>query len=240
MDFRDVLRLVHPFLAVAFVFPVIGIVVNLAWQTRQRRFQVAEEGKSQIPATSGKEHVRLGRWLTGSVVGISLIGLARPIGNHIITKQTYLQSPGQVSFILAMFIATIASLVCLYRARAAHWRGIFATLSGAGLIILGCQDGVYRRTPEWYWSHYYIGIVAALLMIISLAIVPDIYKDRSNRWRIAHTVLNCVALLLFVGQGFTGAKDLLEIPLGWQEPYIYSCNFSAKTCPTPAPQPPQG
>nr|WP_322744216.1 MULTISPECIES: hypothetical protein [unclassified Coleofasciculus] len=31
------------------------------------------------------------------------------------------------------------------------WRGIFATLTGAGLVILGSQDGVFRRTNEWYW-----------------------------------------------------------------------------------------
>ena len=48
-------------------------------------------------------------------------------------------------------------------------------------------------------------------MIFSLAIVKDIYKDKSNRWRNAHIILNCFALLLFMGQGITGARDLLEI-----------------------------
>lgn len=117
--------------------------------------------------------------------------------------------------------------------------GNFATLTGAGLVILGCQDGVFRRTNEWYWSHYYIGITAALLMIFSLAIVQDIYQDKSNRWRIVHTILNCIALLLFIGQGMTGTRDLLEIPLSWQEPYIYQCDFANKTCPTPNSQQPK-
>ncbi|WP_333268175.1 MULTISPECIES: DUF4079 family protein [unclassified Microcoleus] len=41
------IALVHPVLAVAVVFPIIGTVVNAAWQTRQRRLQVASDGKSK-------------------------------------------------------------------------------------------------------------------------------------------------------------------------------------------------
>jgi len=73
-------------------------------------------------------------------------------------------------------------------------------------------------------------------MVFSLAIVEDIYKDRSNRWRYVHIILNCLALLLFIGQGMTGTRDLLEIPLSWQKPYIYQCDFANKTCPQPPPQ----
>ena len=110
-----------------------------------------------------------------------------------------------------MFVLNAVSLYFLHNAREAKWRGIFATLTGMGIVILGCQDNVFRRTNEWYISHYYYGITAALLMIFSLAIVKDIYKDKSNRWRNAHIILNCFALLLFMGQGITGARDLLEI-----------------------------
>jgi uncharacterized membrane protein YiaA len=80
---------------------------------------------------------------------------------------------------------------------------------------------------------YYIRITAALLMIFSVAIVQDIYQDKQNRWRTVHIILNCCALLLFIGQGMTGARDLLEIPLHWQEQYIYQCDFTNKTCPQP-------
>jgi hypothetical protein len=106
-------------------------------------------------------------------------------------------------------------------------------LTGMGLIILGCQPEIYRRDNEWFVSHYYYGITAALLMIFSVAIVQDIYQDRQNRWRTVHIILNCLALLLFIGQGMTGARDLLEIPLPWQEQYIYQCDFTNKTCPQP-------
>ncbi|NMG08814.1 DUF4079 domain-containing protein [Brasilonema sp. UFV-L1] len=236
MELADFFGLIHPAIAVFFVFPLIGIVANFAWATRQRRLQTSASGKSKIPPVVGVEHRQLGNWLTGAVVGLTLLGLAYPIGKNIIKNQLWNKDIFQVIFILLMFAATITSLIFLYRAKQPLWRGVFATLTGIGLVVLGCQDGVFRRTNEWYWSHYYFGITAAELMIFSLAIVPDIYKDRSNRWRIIHTILNCIALLLFIGQGMTGTRDLLEIPLSWQEPYIYKCDFVKKTCPTPNPQ----
>ncbi|HBB33803.1 MAG TPA: DUF4079 domain-containing protein [Cyanobacteria bacterium UBA8803] len=240
MDASDLFALLHPAIAVAVVFPLIGMVVNFAWQTRQRRLQTANDGKSKIPPVVGREHVNLGRWLTFGVVGITLLGLAYAIiSKSIIEEQLWSKNPFQAIFIALMFAATIASLACLDRARQRHWRGIFATLTGMGLVILGCQDGVFRRSDEWYWSHYYIGMAAALLMVFSLAIVEDIYKDRSNRWRYVHIILNCFALLLFIGQGMTGTRDLLEIPLSWQKPYLYQCDWANKTCPQPEP-PKQG
>ena len=233
VEIKDAFTLLHPAIAIIFVFPLVGMVINLAWQTRQRRLQTKAEGKSKIPPIVGAEHNRLGNWLTSAVAGIALLGLAHPIIKNILTNKLVSKEPFQVAFIGLMFVATIASLVFLYKSRDKLWRGVFATLTGAGLVILGCQEGVYRLSDQWYWSHYYIGIVAALLMIFSLAIAPAIYKDKSHRWRIIHTVLNCVALLLFIGQGMTGTRDLLQIPLSWQEPYIYQCDFANKTCPTP-------
>ncbi|MBW4518369.1 MAG: DUF4079 domain-containing protein [Scytolyngbya sp. HA4215-MV1] len=222
VEAHDFLGLLHPAIAVFFVFPLIGMVVNFAWQTRQRRFQAAEGNKSKIPPGVGSEHLKLGRWLCASVVGIALLGLAYAIFSKMQEQNVFSQAPGRVAFVGLMFVATIASLGLLYNAQPHQriWRGVFATLTGMGLIVLGCQPEVYRRGFEWYVSHYYYGMVAALLMLFSQAIVPDIYQDRTNRWRIVHTLLNCFALLLFIGQGFTGTRDLLEIPLGWQEPYI--------------------
>ncbi len=230
MELADFLTLIHPAIAIIFVFPLIGNVVNFAWAARQRRLQTKTNGKSKIPPVVGAEHKRMGDLLTGSVVGLTLIGLAHPISKNIINNQLWSKTPFQVIFIILMFAATIASLVFLYKAKDKQWRATFATLTGMGLVLLGCQDGVFRRTNEWYWSHYYIGITAALLMIFSLAIVPEIYRDKSNRWRTVHVVLNSVALLLFIGQGLTGTRDLLEIPLGWQEPFVYKCDFANKKC----------
>lgn len=67
MNFIDMMALVHPALAIAIVFPIIGMVANLAWQTRQRCLQTADDGNSRIPPIVGSEHRKLGNWLTGSV-----------------------------------------------------------------------------------------------------------------------------------------------------------------------------
>jgi len=233
MGLTDWLSLLHPFLAVGFVFPFLGIVLSRAWKTRERRLEINSQQKSKIPPVVGQEHVQSGKIFAGSVVSLALVGLAYPIFDNIISKNIWQSNSFQVTFIVLMFIFTIACLVLLYRAQPARWRAIFATLTGMGIVILGCQDGVFRRTNEWYWSHYYYGVTAALLMIFSLAIIADIYRDRSQKWRTAHVALNVFATLLFLGQGFTGSRDLLEIPLSWQKPYIYSCDYVNLTCPKP-------
>jgi uncharacterized membrane protein len=215
MTLNNWLTLIHPALAVIVVFPLIGIVVNFAWATRQRRLQIAAgEKKSKIPPLVGRDHVQLGKWLSASVVGIILVAFAHAIiSKNIIKNELFTQNPFQAIFIILMFGLTIASLVFLYRARQKQWRAIFATLTGMGLVVLGCQEGVFRRTAEWYISHYYYGMLAALLMIFSLAIIEEIYRDKSLFWRRVHIVLNTIALLLFVGQGITGTRDIFEIGL---------------------------
>lgn len=229
MELKDWLSLLHPAIAIAVVFPLLGIVVNRALQVRQRRQQSA----TKIAPSVGPEHVQLGRWLSGSVVGVALLGMAHPIFSKIIAQQTWQQEPLRVGFVVVMFGATIGALAILYQARSSLWRAIFAILTGMGLVLLGAQPEVFRRDFEWHVSHYYIGMAAAMLMIFSLAIIPDIYRDRQNRWRTVHIVLNCVALLLFLGQGITGTRDLLEIPLSWQKSYVqtlYEQQCQAKPC----------
>jgi hypothetical protein len=238
MELKDAILLLHPAIAVLVVFPLIGIVVNRALQTRQRRLETKATDKSKIPPVAGQEHVQLGRWLTASVVGVVLVAFANDVFGNILDHQLWMKAPFQVIFIVLLFAATVSSLVLLYKAKEKNWRALFATLTGIGLVILGCQDGVYRKTDQWYISHYYYGLTAALLMIFSLAILPEIYKDRSNFWRRVHISLNCIALLLFLGQGITGTRALLEVPLSWQEPYIqklYEQKCDVKNCTIQAP-----
>ena len=83
VEINDAITLLHPSIAIFFVFPLIGMVVNFAWQTRQRRLQNAAGGKSKIPPVVGQEHSRLGSWLTGSIVGLALMGLAYGIFKNI-------------------------------------------------------------------------------------------------------------------------------------------------------------
>jgi hypothetical protein len=207
---EDFASLIHPALVIIFVFPLVGIVTNFAWQTRQRRLAVKQD-KNKIPPLVGREHVKFGRWLATSVVVASLIALAYSIVyKSFIKKDLWTKNNSQAVLIILIFIATIASLILLLRAKPKLWRGVFATLTGMGLIVLGQQDGVWRLSDQWYWSHYYLGIAVSLLMILAIAIIDDIYH--SVTIRNLHIVLNCLALLLFIGQGVTGARDLLEIP----------------------------
>ncbi|MBI4782149.1 MAG: DUF4079 domain-containing protein [Oscillatoriophycideae cyanobacterium NC_groundwater_1537_Pr4_S-0.65um_50_18] len=230
MDIKDIFLLLHPAIAVVIVYPLIGNVVSRSLQVRQRRQDLASVNRSKVSPAVGPEHVQLGRWLSGSVVGLALLGMGHELISKI-SEQTWNQEPFRVGFVALIFLSTIASLVLLYNARPKIWRAVFATLTSMGLILLGCQPEIFRRTNEWYVSHYYYGVAAALLMVVSLAMVQDIYQDKRNRWRMVHIVLNSFAVLLFVGQGFTGTRDLLEIPLSWQESFVYKCDFTNKTCP---------
>lgn len=231
MELQDFFALIHPAIAIIVVFPLIGIVVNRALLTRQRRLQVTNGQKSKIPPIVGSEHVAIGNGLSSAVVGVTLLGMAYPLFSKMLSNDTLTKEPIRALFIIAIFLLSIASFTLLFKAKAKVGRGIFASLTGMGLIILGLQPEIFRRDNEWFVSHFYYGITAALLMIFSVAIVQEIYQDKKNRWRTIHILLNCFAILLFIGQGMTGARDLLEIPLHWQESYIYQCDFTNRTCP---------
>jgi hypothetical protein len=231
MDWNDTLRLLHPFLAVIGVFPLLGVVGYFAWQTRERNLQKAKGEKSKISATSGTDHLNIGRWLASGVIILTLLGLGHPLFAHGLEKNLWQTNPGYVGLLVGVFGITCGSLILLVRSQTLSV--IWAGLTAAGILFLGLQEGIYRRDNEWYFSHFYIGMTVAFLMIISLAIVQNIYQDRTGRWRKVHVALNTVALLLFLAQGATGVRDLLEIPLTWQEPFVYSCDFTARTCPKP-------
>ena len=213
--------LIHPILVIVGVFPLIGIVSYFAWETRQRRLSIKAGEKSKIPPSVGMNHVQIGRWLASSVVIVTLVGLARPIiVKNILKEELWSTNLFLFIFLILIFILTLASFFFLLLARQKLWRGIFATLSGMGVVILGAQDGIFRRTNEWYISHYYYGVVVCLLMIFSVAIIDNIYRDKSLKWRNIHIILNCLALLLFLGQGITGSRDLFEIGLYAKPPGV--------------------
>ncbi|MDX2255283.1 MAG: DUF4079 domain-containing protein [Pseudanabaenaceae cyanobacterium bins.39] len=231
MELEDFFALIHPAIAVIVVFPLIGIVSHRAWQVRQRRLQVVSGEKSKIPPIVGVEHVEIGNWLSISVVGVALLGMAYPIISRFLRNDTFAKEPTRAFFVIAMFIATTATFTFLFKSKVKMWRNIFAIATSIGLIVIGAQPEVFRRDSEWFFSHYYYGIVAAILMIVSVAITQDIYKDKQNRWRYIHIILNCFALLLFMGQGMTGARDLLSIPYSWQKEFLRQCDSKTRTCP---------
>jgi membrane-associated HD superfamily phosphohydrolase len=227
MEPKDLLLLLHPTLAVVVVFPSIGIVIHRALQVRKQRLRVGKGDKSSIAPSAAQEHVKTGIFLTSFVVAIVLLAFAHGIFSKANADQS------KFPLLICLFIATLASLVCLSRASNKLWRGIFATLTGIGLVVLGFQDGIYRKDNQWYFSHFYYGLAATLLLVFSLAILPSIYQDRTNRWRTVHILLNVFVVLLFAGQGLTGSLSLLEIPLNWQKPYVnklYEQKCSKRPC----------
>ena len=70
MTITDWLWILHPALAVVLIYPLIGMVVRLAWQTRQRRVAQVKH-----PPMVGRDHSDLGRWLAAGVVLLVLIAL---------------------------------------------------------------------------------------------------------------------------------------------------------------------
>jgi hypothetical protein len=228
----DWLWVLHPALAVVLVYPLLGVVLRLASQTRQRRVE-----KAKLPPTVGGEHADLGRWLAAAIVAIELIAIAVVIA----TKTPSELTPGRSGLLLLVLAGTVAALLALWRSREAIYRACFALLCWAGVIGLGMQPEVWRLSdnpldPAFWQSHFWGGIGLTGLMLFSVAARPEIL--RHLRWRRLHISANALAALIFVAQGISGPRDLLEIPLSWQKPAVYACDFANKVCPPPAPAQP--
>lgn len=240
MKFLDWWALLHPAIAVVVIYPILGVVLRQAWLTRQRRLSPADQ-KSKIPVSAGQEHSQAGRWLTTGVVVVSLLGIGYPIFSKFVEVGAA-AFDGGTPRLIALVLAWLGSLVAiatlfLLRAKTPRDlrlpRALLAILTGFGVVALGQQPEVFKRDYEALVSHYYYGIALVLLMIFALATLPEI--QRFPRWRILHIVLNVAAALLFLGQGVTGTRDLLEIPLSWQKPVIYQCDFQNLVCPGQPP-----
>lgn len=230
----DWLWLLHPALAVVVIYPLVGMVVRLGLQARQRRL-----GQSKLPVSSGRDHADLGRWLTGAVVVAVLVALVVVI----LTKVPLAEFAGGASRLgLLTLVAggTAAAFAALWRARQPPYRASFALLCWIGLIGLGLQPEVWRVSdnpldPAFWQSHFWGGIGLCGLLLFAMAAKPE--TQRSLRWRRLHVSASVLAALVLLAQGISGPRDLLEIPLHWQKPAIYSCDFEARQCPAaPAPQ----
>ena len=67
MQAIDWLSIIHPFLAVTVIYPLMGVVARLGLQTRQRRVE-----KAKLPPSTGRDHSNLGQWPTVAVLVIVL------------------------------------------------------------------------------------------------------------------------------------------------------------------------
>ncbi|QNJ21964.1 putative conserved membrane protein [Synechococcus sp. MIT S9220] len=218
-------------MAVVLIYPLTGIVMRLAMQTRSRRLKTAKP-----PPTVGRDHSDLGRWLAAAVVGLVIVALTVVIATHAPLDQ-FQGGFARAGMLLMVMAGTLLSLGALWIAKAPGLRLAFALITWAGVLGLGAQPEVWRLSddplsPAFWQSHYWSVVAVVGLMLFSLGARPEILRDL--RLRRLHVTANVLAALLFVAQGVTGTRDLLEIPLSWQKPTIYVCNFDLRTCLPPA------
>jgi len=230
---RDWLWLLHPALAVAAIYPLIGIVARLGAQTRQRR-----EGWAKRPPTTGRDHSDLGRWLALGVVAIVLVALTVVIATAAPPAE-FRGGAGRAVQLLLVLAGTMASLGALWWASAKGARLAFAVITWLGVLTLGAQPEVFRRgdhplSAEFWSSHYWSGVAVVGLMLFSLGAKAEILRE--PRWRRVHVGASVLAGVLFVGLAISGARDLLELPLHWQKPALAACDWTAKVCAAPAPK----
>jgi hypothetical protein len=224
--------ILHPALMVTIAYPLLGVALHLARQTRLRRL-----GRSRLPASSGAEHLQIGRRLAAAVVAIE--GLALVVVISTASPLVSFAGDGARLARLALVGAgTAAALVALWRAQRAISRASFALLTWLGLLTLGSQKEVWRLsddpfTAAFWQSHYWGGAGLTGLLLFAVAAQPEI--QRSMRWRRWHVVANCLAALIFIAQAISGSRDLLEIPLRWQKPAIQACDFARQVCPSAKP-----
>ncbi len=231
----DWLALVHPVLAILFIYPVVGATVRLGILVRERRL-----GISQQPIQVPVEHSDHGRWLTGAVVVAVLIALMNTFGSKFFADPAaFAGGVGRLLQLLLVGVGSLVSLIALWQVRAPLGRASFALLCWIGLLGLGSQSEIWRLSDNplssSFWaSHYWAGILLTGLLLWTTAARPDIQRSlRVRRLHITATVL--ISVLLAV-QGITGTRDLLEVPLSWQRSAIDRCDFSARRCPVPATQ----
>jgi hypothetical protein len=226
----DWLLILHPALAVVVIYPLIGMTIRLGVQTRERRVEGA-----RLPATTGRDHADLGKWLAGGVVVLVLIALTVVIASHDPPGRFAGGAPRALQLLLVL-IGTAISLVSLWRVRDKAYRLAFALLTWIGVLGLGAQPEVFRGSDNpfsWgFWeSHYWAGVAVVGLMLFSLGARPEILREL--RWRRLHVTAGVLAAVLFTLQGITGSRDLLVIPLSWQKPFLGACNWSEQRCPSP-------
>ena len=101
------------------------------------------------------------------------------------------------------------------------------------MLTLGAQPEVWRLSDDPVSSILVVPLLGWRCRYGSEAVFfggwPEILWDL--RLRRLHVTASVLAELLFVMQGITGTRDLLEIPLSWQKPAVYACDFDLQSCP---------
>ena len=142
MQTVDWLWLIHPALAVVVVYPLLGMVLRLARQTRDRRVL-----HSKLPPTVGRDHADLGQWLTAAVVGVVLIAETVVIATSK-PLVAFEGGTGRLVQLLLVLVGSVIAFAALWRVRKPPYRASFALLTWFGMIGLGFQPEVFRRSDN--------------------------------------------------------------------------------------------
>jgi len=229
----DWLSLLHPVLVMLFVYPVVGATVRLGILVREQRLGITRQ-----PAKVMAEHSDHGRWMTGGVVVAVLIALLYSfLSKFSADPAAFAGGVPRLALLGLVAAGALVSLVALWRVRRPLWRGTFALLCWAALLGLGSQGEIWRLSDNplsaSFWaSHYWAGILLTGLLLGTTAARPEI--QRTLRLRRLHVSAAVLTALLLAVMAITGSRDLLEIPLSWQKPAVFRCDFKARRCPLPA------
>ncbi|MCP9851112.1 DUF4079 domain-containing protein [Cyanobium sp. Morenito 9A2] len=232
----DWFSLLHPVLIILFVYPVVGATIRLGILARERRLKI-----NPLPPSVGVEHADHGRWVTTGVVVAVLVALLYSYASRFLAPSPPFAGGAPRFALLVLVIAgTLASLLALWRVKTPNLRASFALLTWAGILGLGGQGEIWRLSDNplsgAFWSsHYWAGVALVGLLLFATAAKQEIF--RSLRMRRLHVTAGVLSAVLLAVLAITGTRDLLEIPLSWQKPVIFGCNFEARICPPPA-QPP--
>ena len=232
----DWLSLLHPVLVILFVYPVVGATIRLGSLVREKRL-----GITQQPALVPREHADHGRWFTASVVVAVLIALVYSfISKAVEPGAVFAGGLPRLISLLLVAVGTLVALLALLKVKRPLLRASFTLLTWAGLWGLGSQAEIWRLSDNplsgAFWSsHYWSGVLLTGLLLFNLAARPEIM--RHLRWRRLHIASNLLIMVLLAVQAITGTRDLLEIPLSWQKPAIYRCDFQNRVCPEPVDAP---
>ena len=232
----DWFSLLHPVLVILFVYPVVGATIRLGILVREKRLGITKQ-----PAPVPREHVDHGRWFTAAVVVAVLIALVYSfISKAVEPGAAFAGGFTRFAALMLVAVGTLVALLALLKVKRPALRATFTLLTWAGLLGLGSQPEIWRLsdnpfTPAFWSSHYWAGVLLTGLLLFTLAARQEI--TRHLRWRRVHVISNILIMVLLAVQAITGSRDLLEIPLSWQKPAIYRCDFQNRTCPEPAAAP---
>lgn len=227
----DWFALLHPVLVILFVYPVVGATVRLGILVRERRLGITRQ-----PLTVPQEHRDHGSWLSAGVVVAVLIALVYSfLSKAIEPSGSFSGGVPRLVLLLVVALGTLVALLALLRVSQPALRASFTLLCWAGLLGLGSQPEIWRLSDNpfsgAFWSsHYWSGVLLSGLLLFNLAARPEI--GRQLPWRKLHVISNGLIMVLLAVQAITGSRDLLEIPLSWQKPAIYRCDFQNRVCPT--------